>query len=154
MHSHLKTLKFNYNQIIHEDTPLDKFENNFMKEVSYSWNPPIHSTLTAVYKNDIDDQLKIDDFVESTQIDDQNDNNHSFIVYLPNSGKESMTLMGEIILVNGSPNKGEVEATLSTNKPQNDNNDSFVVDLPVASNEPTWQWQWRSDTVQQHLYTF
>ena len=135
MHSHLKTLKFNSNQIIHEDTPLDKFENNFMKEASYSWNPPICSTLTAVCKNNIDDQLKIDDFIESTQIDDQNDNNHSFIVDLPNAGIETMTLMGEIILVNGSPSKGEVEVTLSTNKPQNDNNDSFVVDLPVASNE-------------------
>ena len=43
--------------------------------------------------------------------------------------------MDEIILVNGSPSKGEVEATLSTNKPQNYNNNSFVVDLPVASNE-------------------
>ena len=47
MHSHLKTLKFNSNQIIHEDTPLDKFENNFMKEASFSWNPPICFTLTA-----------------------------------------------------------------------------------------------------------
>ena len=93
-------------------------------------------------KNDIDDQLEIDDFVESTlidestQIDDQNDNNHSFVVYLPNAGKEYMTLMGEITLVNGSPSKGEVEATLSTTKPKKkDNNDSFIVDLPVVSNE-------------------
>ena len=126
MHSHLKTLKFNSNQIIHEDTPLDKFENNFMKEVSFNWNPPIHSTLTAVCKNDIDDQLEIDDFAESTQIDgstqndDQNDNNHSFVVDLLNAGKESMNLMGGITLVNGSPSKGEVEATLYTTKPQND----------------------------------
>ena len=59
MHSHLKSLKFNSNQIIHEGTPLDNFENNFLKEASFSWNPPIHSTLTAVGKNDIDDQLKI-----------------------------------------------------------------------------------------------
>ena len=63
MHSHLKTLKFNSNQIIHEGTPLDNFENNFLKEASFSWNPPIRSTLTAVGKNDIDDQLKIDDLV-------------------------------------------------------------------------------------------
>ena len=58
---HLKTLKFKSNQISHEGTPLDEFESNFMREPSYSWNPPIRTTLTVVGKNDIDDCFDFDD---------------------------------------------------------------------------------------------
>ena len=131
MHSHLKTLKFNSNQIIHEGTPLDNFENNFMKEASFSWNPPIHSTLTAVGKNDIDDQLKIDDLVKLTQIDDSNAEAQTA------AGSGTRNLKDVSILGNGlTPSQGDAETLLSTNnKSQNDNDDSFVVDLPAAGIE-------------------
>ena len=48
-------------EIIHEGTSLDNFESDYMREPYFSWNPPIHNTLTAVCESDIDDQYKIDD---------------------------------------------------------------------------------------------
>ena len=51
--SHLKTIKAKCSQIFHEGTPLDEFVSNFMKELHYSWNPPIRPTLTAVGIYDI-----------------------------------------------------------------------------------------------------
>ena len=45
--SHLATLKSNTHDIIHEGIPLDNFKSDFMKEPSFSWNPPIHNTLMA-----------------------------------------------------------------------------------------------------------
>ena len=53
--------------------PLDKFESNFMREPSYSWNPPIRTTLTVVDKNNIDNCFDIDNVTDIT-----NDNNDSF----------------------------------------------------------------------------
>ena len=73
--SHLKTLKFKSNQISHEGTPLDEFESNFMREPSYSWNPPIRTTLTVIGKNNINDCFDIDDVTDAT-----NNNNDSFEV--------------------------------------------------------------------------
>ena len=135
MHSHLKSLKFNSNQIIHEGTPLDNFENNFLKEASFSWNPPIRSTLTAVGKNDIDDQLKIDDLVKSTHYDVDD----SLADVHPVAGSRTRNLMDEIILVNGlTPSQGDAEMILShNNNLQNDDDDSFVVVLLSAGTEPT-----------------
>ena len=71
--SHLKTLKYKSSKIIHEGTPLDEFESNFMREPSYSWNPPIRSTLMAIGKNNIDDQHDYNDLFDQTT-----DNNDSF----------------------------------------------------------------------------
>ena len=71
--SHLTTLKYKSSKIIHEDTPPDEFESNFMREPSYSWNPPIYSTLTAIGKNYIDDQHDYDNFIDQTT-----NNNDSF----------------------------------------------------------------------------
>ena len=132
MHSHLKTLKFNSNQIIHEGTPLDNFENNFLKEASFSWNPPIRSTLTAVGKNDIDDQLKIDDLVKSTHYDVDD----SIAEAQPAAGTRNLKDVS--ILGNGlTPRWGDAETLLSNNNNlQNDNDNSFVVALPAAGIEP------------------
>ena len=67
--SHLATLKSITHDIIHEGIPLDNFESDFMKEPSFSWNPPIRNTLTAVGKDDIDDQFYFDDNETLSQID-------------------------------------------------------------------------------------
>ena len=67
--SHLATLKSITHDIIHEGIPLDNCESNFMKEPSFSWNPPIRNTLTAVGKNDIDDQFDFDDIETLSQND-------------------------------------------------------------------------------------
>ena len=64
VHSHLATLKQITHKIIHEGIPLDDFESNYLREPSFSWNPPIHNTLTAVGKNDTDDQHDFDDSLE------------------------------------------------------------------------------------------
>ena len=61
VNSHLATLKNITHEIIHEGIPLDNFESDFMKEPSFSWNPPICNTLMAVGKDDIDDKLDFDD---------------------------------------------------------------------------------------------
>ena len=44
-----------------------------MREPSYSWNPSIQTTLTVVFKNNIDNCFDIDDVTDAT-----NDNNDSF----------------------------------------------------------------------------
>ena len=138
MHSHLKTLKYNSNQIIHEGTPLDNFDNNFLREPSFSWNPPICSTLRAVGKNDIDNQLDLDNLVNSTQNDDDN----SFVEANPDAGREARNLMDEIILVNGdSPDQGNAEAIRSYNPTtQNDDDNSFVEANPTLGEKPGTSW--------------
>ena len=102
-----------------------------MKEASFSWNPQIRSTLTAVGKNDINDQLDIDDFVKSTQIDDSNSEAQTA------AGGGTRNLRDVGIPGNGlTPSQGNAETLLSTNnKSQNDNDDSFIVDLPAAGIE-------------------
>ena len=40
-HSHLLTLKNITHDIIHEGSPLDNFESDYLREPSFSWNPPI-----------------------------------------------------------------------------------------------------------------
>ena len=112
MHSHLKTLKHNSNQIIHEGTPLDNFVNNFLREPSFTWNPPIWSTLTSVGKNDIDDQFKFDDYDNMTQ----NDEDNSFREADPDVGSVARNHVDEIISVNGgSPGHGNAESNRSYN---------------------------------------
>ena len=112
MHSHLKTLKYNSNQIIHEGTPLDNFKNNFLREPSFSWNPTILSTLTAVGKSDIDDQLDFDDFDNLKQ----NDDDGSFVEADLDVGGAAMNHVDEIISVNGgSPDHGNAGANQSYN---------------------------------------
>ena len=65
----LAILKSSTHDIIHEGIPLDNFESDFLKEPSFSWNPPIHNTRTAVCKNDIDDQNDFSDIETQSQID-------------------------------------------------------------------------------------
>ena len=50
--------------------PLDNFESDYMREASFSWNPPVWDTLMAVNENNIDDHFDFDDFTESSQHDD------------------------------------------------------------------------------------
>ena len=59
-HSHLLTLKIITHDIIHEGNPLNNFESYYMREPSFSWNPPICNTLMAVCKGDIDNQYNFD----------------------------------------------------------------------------------------------
>ena len=40
-HSHLSTLKKITHDIIHEGSPLDNFESDYLREPSFSWNPLI-----------------------------------------------------------------------------------------------------------------
>ena len=119
--SHLKTLKSKSNQISHEGTPLDEFESNFMREPSYSWNPPIRHTLTAVGKNDIDDCFDIDDITDAT-----NNNNVSFEAADSEAGGLTTNQRMEFRLVRGdSPSGLTAGEDLSSNNPTIDNNDSF-----------------------------
>ena len=60
--SHLRKLKQIISQISHEGQPLDLFTSDYRKVPFYNWNPPACDTLVAMCKNDIDDQVKIDDF--------------------------------------------------------------------------------------------
>ena len=69
MHSHLATLKKSTHKIIHDGIPLDDFESDYLREASYSWNPPIQDTLMAVNENDIDDHFDFDDSIELSQHD-------------------------------------------------------------------------------------
>ena len=57
--------------IIHDGTPLDVLESDHLKEPTFSWNPPICDTLTAVCKNDIDDHIDFD-------YDDSNTDSNGF----------------------------------------------------------------------------
>ena len=86
MHSHLATLKQNTHKIIHEGIPLDDFESDYLREPSFSWNPPICNTLTAVGKNDIDDQHDFDNSLEDADSD---------------AGSVTMNPVDESIQVNG-----------------------------------------------------
>ena len=54
VHSHLATLKKSTHKIIHDGIPLDDFESDYLREASYSWNPPVQDTLMAVNENNID----------------------------------------------------------------------------------------------------
>ena len=119
--SHLKTLKFKSNQISHEGTPLDKFESNFMREPSYSWNPPIRTTLTVVGKNDIDNCFDFDDVTDAT-----NDNNDSFEAADSDTRGLTTSQRMDFRPVHGdSPSRLLAGEDLSLNNPTNDNNDSF-----------------------------
>ena len=60
--SHLRKLNQIVSQISHEGQPLDLFTSDYRKVPFYNWNPPACDTLVASCKNDIDDQVKIDDF--------------------------------------------------------------------------------------------
>ena len=97
--------------MIHEGTPLDEFESNFMREPSYNWNPPIRSTLMAIGKNDIDDQHDYNDF------DDQiTNNNDSFVVADNDTGRLTMGQWMEFHPVSGaSTNQLYAESNQLTN---------------------------------------
>ena len=60
--SHLRKLKQIASQISHEGQPLDIFTSNYRKVPFYNWNPPTRDTLVVSCKNNIDDQIKIDNF--------------------------------------------------------------------------------------------
>ena len=98
LNSHLATLKSNTHDIIHEGIPLDNFESDFMKEPSFSWNPPIRNTLMAVGKNNIDDQLDFNDFETLSQND--NDDSSSGVTD-SHSDDVTMTPVEEFLQVDG-----------------------------------------------------
>ena len=68
-HSHLSTLKNITHDIIHEGSPLDNFESDYLREPSFSWNPPIQNTLTAACEGDVDNQYNFDENDDTTQLD-------------------------------------------------------------------------------------
>ena len=83
-----------------------------MREPSFSWNPPIWSTLTAVGKNYIDDQYDFDNFENMTQHDEDD----GFGEADPYAGSVTRNQVDEIILVNGdSPGRGDAEGNQSIN---------------------------------------
>ena len=96
--SHLKTLKSKCNQIFHDGTPLDEFENNFLKEPHYSWNPPTQPTLTAVGINDIDNYHNMTDVSDETY-----DNNDSPSVGSNNTSGLSNSNRMEFHQLHGDP---------------------------------------------------
>ena len=119
--SHLKTLKLKSNQISHEGTPLDEFESNFMREPSYSWNPPIRTNLIAMGKNYIDDCFNFDDVTDAT-----NDINVSFEAADIEAGGLTTNQRTEFRLVHGdSPSGLFAGEDLSLNNHTDNNNASF-----------------------------
>ena len=96
VHSHLATLKHMSHEIIHEGTPLDVFESDHLKEPTFSWNPPIHDTLTAVCKNDIDDQIDFD-------LDDLDTDGNGFEVTDSSAEGDTTTPVDAVIQVSGVP---------------------------------------------------
>ena len=131
--SHLATLKSITHDIIHEGIPLDNFESNFMKEPSFSWNPPIRSILTAVGKNYIDDQLDFNDFETLSQ--NFNDDSSSGETD-SHSGDVTMTPVEEFLQVDGDrPRHDKDVATPGTwhltpvngDRPQHDTDHNITV---------------------------
>ena len=119
--SHLKTLKFKYNQISHEGTPLDEFESNFMREPYYSWNPPIQTTLTAIGINDIDNCFDFDDVTDAT-----NNTNVGFEAADSESGGLTTNQRMEFHPVHGDSPSGLLAGKdLSLNNHTDNNNASF-----------------------------
>ena len=60
--SHLRKLNQITSQLCHEGQPLDTFTSDYRKIPYFNWNPPVRDLLQASCKNDIDDQVEIDDF--------------------------------------------------------------------------------------------
>ena len=96
--SHLATLKSITHDIIHEGYRLDNFESNFLKEPSFSWNPPIRNTIMAVGKDDIDDQFDFDNKKTLSQTDN---NDNSFGKSDSHTGDVTMTPVEDFLQVNG-----------------------------------------------------
>ena len=67
--SHLLTLQNITNKIIHEGEPLHKFESDYLREPFFNWNPPSRNTLTAICKDNVDDDYDMDKHVIPTQND-------------------------------------------------------------------------------------
>ena len=104
----MSTILSMFYDIIHEGIPLDNFESDFLKEPYISWNPPIRNTLTAVGKDDIDDQFDFDDNETLSQTD--NDDN-SFVKADSHTGDVTMTPVEDFLQVNGdSPRHDEADA--------------------------------------------
>ena len=61
--SHLRKLNQIASQLSHEGQSLDNFTSDYRKVPFFNWNPPACDTLVASCKNDIDNQVKINDFV-------------------------------------------------------------------------------------------
>ena len=61
--SHLMKLNQITSRLCHEGQSLDSFTSDYRKVPFFNWNPPTRDTLVASCKYDIDDQVKIDDFV-------------------------------------------------------------------------------------------
>ena len=73
--SHLRKLNQITSQLCHEGKPLDTFTSDYRKIPYFNWNPPVQDLLQASCKNDIDDQVEIDDFALVDSLT-QNDIDH------------------------------------------------------------------------------
>ena len=60
--SHLRKLNQITSQLCHEGQPLDIFTRYYRKIPYFNWNPPVRDLLQATCINNIDKQVKIDDF--------------------------------------------------------------------------------------------
>ena len=112
VNSHLATLKSTTHNIIHEGIPLDNFDSNYMKEPSFSWNPKIRNTLTAVGKDDIDDQFDFDNNETSFQIDSDD---NSVGEAESQTGDITMAPVKEFLQVNGDDPSHDDDATPTDN---------------------------------------
>ena len=98
--SHLRKLTQITSRLCHEGQPLDSFTSDYRKIPYFNWNPPARDSLQASCKNDIDDQVKIDDFALVDSLT-QNDIDHD----LPNvDGNIQMT--GDLM-----PDDGNIRVT-------------------------------------------
>ena len=84
-----------------------------MREPSFSWNPPICNTLTAVCEGDIDDQYKIDENNMTTQFDIDDD---SFDEATSQAGGITKTPVKEILQAEGDSHNVDItDHTRGTN---------------------------------------
>ena len=98
--SHLRKLTQITSRLCHEGQPLDSFTSDYRKIPYFNWNPPARDSLQASCKNDIDDQVEIDDFALVDSLT-QNDIDHD----LPNvDGNIQMT--GDLM-----PDDGNIRVT-------------------------------------------
>ena len=110
--SHLATLKSITHNIIHEGIPLDNFESDYLREPSFSWNPPICNTLMAVGKDDIDNQFDFDDNKTMSQTDTDD---NSFGEADSHTGDVTMAPVEDFLQVNGEDPRHDDDDTPTDN---------------------------------------
>ena len=110
--SHLLTFINATHNIIHEGNPLDNFESDHMREPSFSCNPPICNTQTAVCKGDIDDQFDFDNNDTTTKNDSDDD---SYDKANSHAGDITMTPVEEFLQKNGDSLNNDKANSLAGN---------------------------------------